>query len=38
MLEVFEFAQDQLQLRDLLLVGLADHDRGVDRRQRVRMS
>jgi hypothetical protein len=32
--EVFQFAQDQLQLRHLLLVGLADHDRGVDRRQR----
>ncbi len=31
---VFQFAQDQLQLRHLLLVGLADHDRGVDRRQR----
>ncbi len=31
--EVFEFAQDQLQLRHLLLVGLADDDRGVDRRQ-----
>ena len=31
---VFELAQDQLQLRHLLLVGLADHDRGVDRRQR----
>ena len=30
---VFQFAQDQLQLRHLLLVGLADHDRGVDRRQ-----
>ena len=34
MFEVFELAQDQLQLRDLLLVGLADHDRGIDRRQR----
>ena len=31
---VFQLAQDQLQLRDFLLVGLADHDRGVDRRQR----
>ena len=30
---VFEFAQDQLQLRDLLFVRLADHDRGIDRRQ-----
>ena len=30
---VFQFAQDQLQLRHLLLVGLADHHRGVDRRQ-----
>ena len=32
--QVFELAQDQLQLRHLLLVGLADHDRGIDRRQR----
>ncbi len=31
---VFELAQDELQLRDLLLVQLADDDRGVDRRQR----
>ena len=31
---IFELAQDQLQLRDLLLVHLADHDRRVDRRQR----
>ena len=30
---VFEFAQDQLQLRHLFLVGFADHDRRVDRRQ-----
>ena len=34
--QVFELAQDQLELRNLLLVGLADHDRGVDRRQRPR--
>ena len=33
-LQVFEFAQDQLQLRDLLLVRLAHHDRRIDRRQR----
>ena len=32
--EVFQLAQDQLQLRHLLLVGLADHDRGIDRGQR----
>ena len=31
--EVFQLAQDQLQLRHLLLVGLADHDGRVDRRQ-----
>ena len=30
----FKFAQQQLQLRNLFLVGLAHHDRGVDRRQR----
>src|SRR6185312_16932111 len=30
---LFKLAQDQLQLRHLLLVGFADHDRGVDRRQ-----
>jgi hypothetical protein len=33
-LQFFELAQHQLQLRDFLLVGFADHDRGVDRRQR----
>ena len=33
-IEVFELAQDQLQLRHLLLVGLAHHHRGIDRRQR----
>ena len=32
-LELFEFAQDQLQLRDFLFVGLADHDGRIDRRQ-----
>ena len=32
--EILEFAQDELELRQLLLVGLADHDRGIDRRQR----
>ncbi len=31
--EVFKLAQDQLQLRNLALVGFADHDRGVDRGQ-----
>ena len=31
---VFQLAQYELQLRDLLLVQLADHDRGIDRRQR----
>ena len=31
---LFELAQDELQLRDLLLVQLAHHDRGVDRGQR----
>ena len=31
---VFQLAQDQLQLRHFLLVGLADHDRRVDRGQR----
>ncbi len=31
---LFELAQDQLQLRDLLFVHLADDDRGIDRRQR----
>ena len=30
---VFQLAQDELELRDFLLVHLADHDRGVDRRQ-----
>ena len=30
---VFQLAQDELELRHLLLVHLADHDRGVDRRQ-----
>src|SRR5450759_85126 len=30
---IFKLAQDQLQLRHLLLVGLADHDRRVDRGQ-----
>ena len=32
--EILELAQDDLQLRQLLLVRLADHDRGIDRRQR----
>ena len=32
--EVFELAQDELKLRHLLLVGLADHDGGIDRGQR----
>ncbi len=32
--EVFEFAHDDLQLRQLALVGLAHDDRGIDRRQR----
>ena len=32
--EVLELAQDDLQLRQLLLVRLADHDRGIDRRDR----
>ena len=32
--EIFELAQDDLQLRQLLLVRLADHDRGIDRGQR----
>ena len=32
--EIFEFAQDDLQLRQLFLVRLADHDRGIDRRDR----
>ena len=31
---VFELAQDQLQLRDLLFIHLADDHRGIDRRQR----
>ena len=31
---LFELAQDELKLRDFLLVQLADDDRGVDRRQR----
>ncbi len=30
---IFELTQDQLQLRDLLLVELADDDGGIDRRQ-----
>ena len=34
MFEVFQLAQDELQLRHLLLVGLADHHRGIDRGQR----
>ena len=33
-LQLFELAQDQLQLRNLLFVGLADDHRGIDRRQR----
>ena len=32
--EILELAQDDLKLRQLLLVGLADHDRGIDRRNR----
>ena len=32
--EVFQFAQDDLQLRQLALVGLADHHRGIDRGNR----
>ena len=32
--EFLELAQDDLQLRQLLLVRLADHDRGIDRRKR----
>ena len=32
--EIFQLAQDDLQLRQLLLVRLADHHRGIDRRQR----
>ena len=32
-LPLFELAQDQLQLRNLLFIRLADHDRGIDRRQ-----
>ena len=32
--EILELAQDDLELRQLFLVGLADHDRGIDRRQR----
>ena len=32
--QVFQLAQDDLKLRQLLLVGLADHDRGIDRRDR----
>ena len=31
---VFELAQDELKLRDLLFVHLADDHRGIDRRQR----
>ena len=30
---IFQFAQDDLQLRNFLLVRLADHDGGIDRRQ-----
>jgi hypothetical protein len=33
-LEILELAQDQLQLRNLLLIRLAHHDRSVDRGQR----
>ena len=32
--QLLELAQDDLQLRQLLLVRLADHDRGIDRRER----
>jgi hypothetical protein len=32
-LAVFQLAHDQLQLRQLALVGLADDDRGIDRRE-----
>ena len=32
--EILEFAQDDLKLRQLAFVGLADHDRGIDRRDR----
>ena len=32
--EILELAQDDLQLRQLLLVGLADHHRGIDRGKR----
>src|SRR5262249_5597852 len=32
--EIFELAQDDLKLRQLAFVGLADHDRGVDGRER----
>ena len=32
--EILELAQDDLQLRQLLLVRLADHDRGIDRGKR----
>ena len=32
--EILEFAQDELKLRQLFLVGLADHHRGIDGRQR----
>jgi len=31
---ILELAQDELKLRDLFLVHLADHDRGIDRGQR----
>ena len=31
--QILELAQDDLQLRQLLLVRLADHDRGIDRRK-----
>ena len=32
--EILEFAQDNLKLRQLAFVGLADHHRGIDRRDR----
>ena len=32
--QLLELAQHQLQLRDLSLIGFADHDRGIDARQR----
>ncbi|MEY9619048.1 hypothetical protein ABH982_002505 [Bradyrhizobium ottawaense] len=33
-LQLLQLAQDDLKLRQLFLVGLADHDRGIDRGQR----